>query len=44
VYEWEKGIRQPDLLALMACAQLAGVSTDVLIDDDRDLDLEGSGI
>jgi transcriptional regulator with XRE-family HTH domain len=44
VYEWEKGLRQPDLLALMAYAQLAGVSTDVLIDDDRYLDLEGSGI
>jgi transcriptional regulator with XRE-family HTH domain len=43
VYEWEKGVRQPDLLALMAYAQLAGVSTDVLIDDDRDLELEGLG-
>ena len=43
VYEWEKGIRQPDLLALMAYAQLAGVSTDVLIDDDRDLELKAPG-
>lgn len=40
VHEWEKGIRQPDLLALMAYAQLAGVSTDVLIDDDIDLILK----
>jgi transcriptional regulator with XRE-family HTH domain len=41
VYEWEQGIRQPDLPALLAYARLAGVSTDVLIDDDLELDLEG---
>jgi transcriptional regulator with XRE-family HTH domain len=39
VYEWETGIRQPDLPALLAYAQLVGVSTDVLIDDDLDLHL-----
>lgn len=39
VYEWEKGARQPDLAALLAYARLAGVTTDVLIDDDLDLDL-----
>ena len=39
VYEWEIGIRQPDLSALLIYARLAGVSTDMLIDDD--LDLEG---
>ena len=44
VYEWEMGIRQPDLLALLIYARLAGVSTDVLIDDDLDLDLEGSEV
>ena len=39
VYEWENGIRQPDLVCLLAYARLAGVSTDVLIDDDRELEL-----
>ena len=39
VYEWETGIRQPDLPALLAYARLVGVSTDVLIDDDLDLHL-----
>lgn len=37
VYEWEKGLRQPDLPTLLAYARLAGVSTDVLIDDNMDL-------
>lgn len=41
VYEWETGVRQPDLPALLAYARLAGVSTDVLIDDELDLSLEG---
>ena len=39
VYEWEQGIRQPDLLALLAYARLVGVSTDVLIDDNLEPDL-----
>lgn len=39
VYEWEEGTRQPDLLTLLAYARIAGVSTDVLIDDDLDLRL-----
>jgi len=42
VYEWEMGLRQPDLPTLLAYARLVGVSTDVLIDDEIDLDLEGS--
>ena len=33
VYEWERGIRQPDLTSLLEYARLAGVSTDVLLDD-----------
>jgi len=40
VYEWEQGVRQPDLPALLAYAQLVGVSTDVLIDDDAELRLD----
>ena len=38
VYEWETGTRQPDLPALLAYARLAGVSTDVLIDDELNLE------
>lgn len=33
VYEWEKGIRQPELDCLLAYAKLSGLSTDELIDD-----------
>jgi transcriptional regulator with XRE-family HTH domain len=40
VYEWEAGVRQPDLPTLLAYARLAGVSTDVLIDDEQELTLE----
>ena len=40
VYEWETGVRQPDLPALLAYARLADVSTDALIDDDLDLELK----
>jgi transcriptional regulator with XRE-family HTH domain len=39
VFEWEAGTRQPDLPALLAYARLAGVSTDVLIDDGLDLSM-----
>jgi transcriptional regulator with XRE-family HTH domain len=39
VYEWEQGERQPDLNSLLAYARLAGVSTDVLIDDEAELKL-----
>lgn len=41
VHEWETGKRQPDLSCLLAYAQLANVSTDVLIDDRLDLVLAG---
>jgi transcriptional regulator with XRE-family HTH domain len=41
VFEWEEGVRQPDLPTLLAYAQIVGISTDVLIDDDVELDLEG---
>jgi transcriptional regulator with XRE-family HTH domain len=42
VHEWETSKRQPDLSSLLAYARLAGVSTDVLIDDQLDLDLGGA--
>ena len=35
---YELGTRQPDLLVLLRYARLAGVSTDVLIDDKLKLD------
>jgi transcriptional regulator with XRE-family HTH domain len=42
VYEWETGVRQPDLPTLLTYARLVDVSTDVLIDDDLHLDLDSS--
>lgn len=40
IHEWETGKRQPDLTSLLAYARLVGVSTDVLIDDNQELELE----
>ena len=40
VYEWEHGMRQPDLNALLAYARLVEVPVEVLIDDEQDLELE----
>src|SRR4051812_10025786 len=37
VSEFEHGKREPSLLVLLRYARLAGVSTDVLIDDSLDL-------
>jgi transcriptional regulator with XRE-family HTH domain len=37
VSSFERGKREPDLLILLRYAKLAGVSTDVLIDDELDL-------
>lgn len=37
ISEFERGLREPSLLALLQYARLAGVSTDVLINDDLDL-------
>ena len=37
VSEFERGLREPSLLALLRYARLVGVSTDVLIDDELDL-------
>lgn len=37
ISEYERGIREPSLLVLLAYARLAKVSTDVLIDDKLDL-------
>lgn len=34
---FEKGIREPSLIILLRYAKLAGISTDILIDDERDL-------
>ena len=39
VSQFENGTREPSLLVLLAYARLAGVSTDVLIDDRQDLPL-----
>ena len=39
IHEWENGLRKPDLICLLACARLVGISTDVLLDDELDLDL-----
>ncbi len=44
VYEWEQGIRQPDLQSLLAYAQLVGVSTDVLINDETKLELDDDNL
>jgi transcriptional regulator with XRE-family HTH domain len=37
VSAYERGIREPDLLVLLRYAKLAKVSTDVLVDDSKDL-------
>jgi len=37
ISEFERGLREPSLLALLQYARLIGVSTDKLIDDDLDL-------
>jgi transcriptional regulator with XRE-family HTH domain len=42
VYEWEQGDREPDLLTIKSYAEIAGVSTDVLIDDEARLQLDDS--
>lgn len=39
ISEWESGIREPDLFALLAYARVARVCTCVLIDDDAELTL-----
>ena len=35
--KYERGVREPSLLVLLRYARAAGISTDVLIDDDMDL-------
>ena len=37
ISDYERGAREPSLLILLAYARVAGVSTDVLIDDQLDL-------
>ncbi|PJF33578.1 MAG: hypothetical protein CUN57_01785 [Phototrophicales bacterium] len=39
IHEWEAGKRQPDLTSLLRYARVAGITTDVLIDDEIELDL-----
>ena len=37
VSKYERGVREPSLLVLLRYARAAGISTDVLIDDELDL-------
>lgn len=37
ISKYERGVREPSLLVLLRYARAAGVSTDVLIDDELDL-------
>lgn len=37
ISRFEQGTREPSLLVILRYAQLAGISTDVLINDDLDL-------
>ena len=43
VSEYEAGIREPDLLALLGYAKVAGVCTCVLIDDNAELTSQSHG-
>jgi len=40
ISKYERGVREPSLLTLLMYARIAGVSTDVLIDDELDLPKE----
>lgn len=39
VHEWEKGIRMPDYLAILAYASIANITVEVLLNDSLELDL-----
>jgi transcriptional regulator with XRE-family HTH domain len=46
ISRFEQGLREPPLFVLLAYARVAGVSIDVLVDDDLDLPVrlsEGTG-
>ncbi|HMF58499.1 MAG TPA: helix-turn-helix transcriptional regulator [Pyrinomonadaceae bacterium] len=43
ISKYERGVREPSLLTLLKYARAAGVSVDVLIDDDMDLPKHLSG-
>lgn len=37
ISQYERGVREPSYIVLLKYARLAGISTDVLIDDELDL-------
>jgi len=37
ISKYERGVREPSLIVLLRYARAAGISTDVLIDDELDL-------
>jgi transcriptional regulator with XRE-family HTH domain len=37
ISQYERGVREPSYITLLKYARLAGISTDVLIDDELDL-------
>lgn len=37
ISKYERGLREPSLLVLLAYSKSIGISTDILIDDERDL-------
>jgi len=42
ISEYESGRREPNLMVILAYARLAGISTDVLIDDKLEITLPAS--
>jgi transcriptional regulator with XRE-family HTH domain len=44
ISDFENGVREPDLLTLMAYAKRAGISIDYLVDDDAELPGELPGV
>lgn len=40
ISEYERGIREPSLLVLLAYARLAGVTLEQIVDDDLDLTVQ----
>jgi transcriptional regulator with XRE-family HTH domain len=44
VSEWERGIKEPNLMILLSYARLARVEVEVLIDDKRELPQRFKGL